>query len=146
MFSRPINWLLSIILLGIFAMQGYWIAKTATRQVPFEVNEVAADPTEEVEPGGALRYRFVAARHRICLVDTDRFIVRRDNGVVIHRERVVGSARAISTEPQINYGYLSIPPDISPGRYLYRAFIYSNCGASDFHALQQPDMPFTVVP
>ena len=143
-FSRPINWLLAILLLGIFAMQGYWITRTWNRGAPIEILRAVAEP--EAFHGNILHVEFSTHRRRLCITDTDRVFLTADQ-TVVWRERVAGLSMPVTTNPYNVRVRIILPKEhFPPGNYVFRAVVYSNCGANDFHALQEPDVPFTVLP
>lgn len=123
-------------------MQGYWIAKFWVKPPPIVVLSAEAAPDTLHIENRTLIVRFLTWRTRLCLTDTDRFIID-SNRAVMSRERVEGISIEVTPSPE----YVKAPvklPQLIPGNYVFRGFIFSNCGANDFHGFQQPDVHFTV--
>ena len=140
-----VNWLLSGLLLSVCVLQGYWISTFAQRRdPPIQVFEVVAAPTE-IKQGAPLRLKVTILRNRLCLSDIDRFVMKASDNTIMLRARIVGPSFGITATPDTQFAYVPLN-NLEPGDYIYRGIIYSNCGVNDFHGVQQPDVPFKVVP
>lgn len=125
-------------------MQGFWVARFWTKPPPLVVLSAQALP-EDIKSGSeVLRVRFLTWRNRLCLTDTDRFIVKTDTREIMSRERIEGIGIEVTAAPEYVMASVKIPQNLPRDRYVFRGFIFSNCGANDVHAFQQPDVHFTV--
>ena len=142
--SRLVNIVLGTLLLMIFAAQGYWVTRPIGRTTPITVLEAVA--VKSTIPAGTdvLEVRFKVWRHRLCAVDTDRFILRYKDQAIVARERVLGIGAGVTNNPVEVFAKVNIPSNLEPGQYIFRGFLFSNCGLNDFHGLQQPDIVFTI--
>ena len=143
-YVKPINWLLSSLLLGFFVIQGYNLTYLLTREDSFTIIEVIAEKAS-VKVGEPLPIRVTMKRNRLCMSDIDRFVIRLSNNEVVYRARVIGVSFTVNKTPEMQRVLIPLPV-LEPGEYYYRGIIYNNCGSEDFHAVKQPDVTFTVEP
>ena len=140
--ASSINWLLVILVFGLFIIQGYWIAHSLIGKVPpVTVLEAKADKSEIVY-GEPLYVWITSRRLRVCLTNTDRFFFHGND--VIHRERVVG----ISAKPGATITRrvrVQLPTFMEPGEYTFRATLFSDCGSGVVYATEQPEVAFTIL-
>ena len=144
--ARPINWILSALLLAAFAAQGYWLSSYFGKSEPIEVVGAHANPPV-IHEGDPLIVAFKTIRRRLCQSDTDRIFMT-ESRVVVWRERVVGLSQPVTLQPLEISVRIILPRngEFPPGNYIFRGVIYSNCGINDFHAIQQPDVHFKIIP
>ena len=144
--ATSINWTLSILLLVVFAIQGYWLASYLGRDAPIEILSVYANPPI-IKEGDPLIITYKIIRQRLCQTESDRIFLT-ENNVVVWRERVAGSFTIVASQPQEISVRTILPTngEFAPGDYISRGTIYSNCGINDFHAIQRPDVHFKIVP
>ena len=143
-FLKPINVALSIMLLAFGMTWGYWIASGFSRVAPITVLGAEAISSTLRYGEVVLPVQFTLRRRRLCETDTDRFILRSEDRSIIARERVLGIGAPVTSGLTTVTAYVQLPDNLPPGKYIFRGFIFSNCGKDDFHALQQPDVPFTI--
>lgn len=85
-------------------------------------------------------------RNRLCRVDSDRFIFRANDMILVRRERLpsgwedLGEISGFSTIPTVQLG-----SNLTPGDYAMRTFLHSDCGYRLF-TVEVPEVRFKVAP
>jgi hypothetical protein len=143
--SKVISFILGVALLCIFVAQGYWLARGFPKVEPLEVFSAVAVNKEVPLGSDHIDVQFTVQRRRLCAVDTDRFLINADSSTVVFRERVFGVAASVLNQRATITAVVPIPKDLPPGMYIFRGFIFSNCGMNDFHGIQQPDVYFSIL-
>jgi len=127
----------------------YWSAPPVT---PISM-EVINSPLKTGDP---VIVRFVTKRNKLCRADADLYVIKLPEHQVLWRERIPAISIPLGTgTSQVSFpratnlrGNNDLFPVLSPGSYIFREFIHSDCGNGngDYSSVQTPDAPFEVIP
>jgi hypothetical protein len=83
-------------------------------------------------------------RTKLCMTTMDRFVFREPGNLVMRRERLPSGMSGLGeTVVRVTMSSNTDFPHLTPGKYLLRIFIHSDCGYR-LYTYQVPDVSFEV--
>jgi hypothetical protein len=133
----------AVALVTILAIGAAGVGSAAGRGNPIQVYSAYAKPPVAF-PGQDLSMLVTYRRLRVCPGYASRFIVSQETGEIAQRfdQMPIGGSevgRKYVDKPVV----LSLDAALQPGRYAYRAILYSNCSDANYTQVI-PDVPFVV--
>ena len=82
-------------------------------------------------------------RTKLCLVTNDQFIFEESEHLLVRRDRVPSGMAKPGETVRVPINTAGYQP-ISPGKYILRLFVHSDCGYR-LYTLELPDVPFEII-
>ena len=128
---------------GGLVIAAYALPLNSAAPPPVTIDALSVD-TPVLSPDGTLILTMTGQRVRACKGEIDRAILRAEDGATVWRTRVVGMGQAVTEEPITRKLLIKLPAGLTPGRYVYRYTVYSDCGDGQLHSVASPDMAFAI--
>ncbi len=121
------------------------VGATEGRGDPLQIYSVHANPPV-VNAGKTINILYTFRRVRMCPGYVTRFIIDADTGLVAQNFAQTPTGSAEVGKKMIDVPItLTLDPDLKPGRYVYKAIIYSNCEDANY-TKEVPLVPFVIAP
>lgn len=133
-----------VLLCGSIAIALFVPSPVAALADPIELVELHIVPAV-VRPTGTLEVFATSRRRRVCMSTIDRLILRKSDLVLVAHETKVAKWHAVTAEAVTQRFDMPLPAGISPGHYVYRAWVRSNCDDGKTYHQQHKDAAFEVV-
>lgn len=127
---------------AIYALAFVPIAQ-AWRAPPQIVESVHID-TPQIHLGEPFRYTKIARMTRPCIVTINRTFLDA-MGNIVARRRDIGAGYPVTSIVTPHPVVVTVPGELAPGRYTYRALIGFECDNGEKNIMAQSDLPFEIL-